>query len=56
MKRVFSFCISVQADVENLSVLMRRHLNLKVEYTSLLLIIFTLAKINVGDEVSRLIR
>ena len=56
MERVFSFCVSVQADVEYLSVLVRRHLNLKVEYTSLLLIIFTLAKVDVGDEMSRLIR
>ena len=56
MERVFSFRVSVQADVEYLSVLVRRHLNLKVEYTSLLLIIFTLAKVDVGDEMSRLIR
>ena len=56
LEKVFSFCVSVQADVEYLSILMRRHLNLKVENTSLLLIILALAKIDVGDEVSRLIR
>ena len=55
MEKVFGFCVSVQADVEYLSVLMRRYLNLKVENTSLLLIVLALSKIDVGDEVSRLI-
>ena len=34
---------------------MRRYLNLKVEHTGLLLIVFTLAKIYVGDKVSGLV-
>lgn len=41
--------VSVQADVQDLSVLVRRDLDLKVENTRLLIIVLTFAKINVGD-------
>ena len=47
-----TLAVSVQADVQNLSVLMRWDLDLKVEHTGLLIIVLTFSKINVGDKMS----